>query len=574
MKRHSPFFAFASVAALYAATGAAAEIADPLRAADEALSLIEAEDWPAAAAAYGRLVDYNPYQGAYWYGLGLSRARLDDCDSAAPALDRAIALGVDGRDRPYAAARMEAAACASERGDVATALDHFLIAWGRLKFSDLERLEADDRYAALRAHPDYRRLTGGIDRDALSRDEGWRHDLRYLAELVEIRHPDPFHAQSEAAWRRAVDELDASIPRLTDLQITGALMRLMGRIGDGHTALYPPFGGPRAFHVIPIRPFAFGEEWRVIATTAEHRELLGAKIISVAGLPAAEAEDRLAAVFAADNERTRKLTASIGLQFVEYGAAALGSDDEEGLSFEFELIGGARRTRRFEGAPLDRNPVPRWAPPGWEVFGAPTPPLHLSRIEESYWFTDHAALDAVYAQVNLIGRLDPSTGMSFPEFAESLGRRLRDGGAKRLILDIRHNNGGNGFENWDLVRQIVLSEAVDREGGLFVITGRGTFSAATTLTSMLETRTNAIFVGEPGSSRPNFYGEDNQFLLPYSGLAGSISSHWFQGGRMSTDARPWTAPDLIAEPTLEHVIEGRDPALEAIAAYLKAQEGD
>ena len=110
----------------------------------------------------------------------------------------------------------------------------------------------------------------------------------------------------------------------------------------------------------------------------------------------------------------------------------------------------------------------------------------------------------------------------------------------------------------------------DRPGGVFVITGRRTFSAAQTLASMLETHTSAVFVGEPTGSRPNFHGEDSEFTLPWSGLKGSISSAWFQGGETSFDQRPWIAPDLPAELTPGDLAARRDPSLAAIAAYLKA----
>ena len=88
------------------------------------------------------------------------------------------------------------------------------------------------------------------------------------------------------------------------------------------------------------------------------------------------------------------------------------------------------------------------------------------------------------------------------------------------------------------------------------------------LSSMVEFHTEAIFVGEPTGSSPQFYGEDTHFRLPYSGLTGSISSRWFQNRFISDDERPWIGPDIVAELTLDDVRNGRDPALEAIRQYL------
>ena len=85
---------------------------------------------------------------------------------------------------------------------------------------------------------------------------------------------------------------------------------------------------------------------------------------------------------------------------------------------------------------------------------------------------------------------------------------------------------------------------------------------------MIEFHTDAIFVGEPTGASPQFYGEDTHFRLPYSGLMGSISSRWFQNRFISDDERPWIAPDIAAELTFDDVRDGRDPAMEAIRAYL------
>ena len=57
-------------------------------------------------------------------------------------------------------------------------------------------------------------------------------------------------------------------------------------------------------------------------------------------------------------------------------------------------------------------------------------------------------------------------------------------------------------------------DAVDRDGHLFVLIGRRTFSAAMNCASLLELHSKATFVGEPTGSRPNFVGESTYFTLP------------------------------------------------------------
>jgi hypothetical protein len=255
------------------------------------------------------------------------------------------------------------------------------------------------------------------------------------------------------------------------------------------------------------------------------------------------------------------------LQFTDIGAGMFGAQDAGRLRLAVVDAQGERRDLILDGGPFDRDISARWAPAGWPALGPETPPLWLSGLDRTFWSVDLPELGAVYAQLNQIRN---GEDMSMAEFAESLVARMERTGAERLILDLRHNNGGNGDLNWSFVRALLRSEAIDRPGGLYVITGRRTFSAAQLLSNMLEAHTEAVFVGEATGSSPAFYGEDTQFRLPWSGLQGSISSRWFQNRFILDDERPWIAPDLAAPLTRAHVETGRDPALEAIARRLAA----
>ena len=109
-----------------------------------------------------------------------------------------------------------------------------------------------------------------------------------------------------------------------------------------------------------------------------------------------------------------------------------------------------------------------------------------------------------------------------------------------------------------------MTKSTGHAGKLFVIVGRGTFSAAMGLSIDLERHTKAIFVGEPTGSSLNAIGEMNPVTLPYSKMSGSIAS---VGGGNSADTRTWIAPRLYTPLSFEAYRAKRDPALEAIVAY-------
>ncbi len=96
-----------------------------------------------------------------------------------------------------------------------------------------------------------------------------------------------------------------------------------------------------------------------------------------------------------------------------------------------------------------------------------------------------------------------------------------------------------------------------------MIIGRGTFSAAQMLAHMLDLWTEAVFVGEPTGSAPQFWGDHSVFRLANSGIAVSASPTWWQPGG-PYDRRPYLPPQWAFEPRFEDYLAGRDAALQAI----------
>ncbi|MGD9981464.1 MAG: hypothetical protein AB7H66_08020 [Hyphomonadaceae bacterium] len=557
-----------SLIALTTLALASAADADPLADRDAAGRLYRAEQWNEAAEAYGRLAAANPEFGAYFYFWGVSLAHSGRCAEAAPVLDRAVALGAAAGRPSLRRAQVELAGCAAERGDAAGAVAHLRTAYVRFGFEDFASLAEDARFASLANNAAFRDLAD-LNAAAPNRVAGWRSDLdRYVA-LVEARHPNPYHNVDAGAWRAAIAALHDDIPRLSDAEAAVGFMRLATMIGDGHTNIIPPLEGEGAFHLLPIWPYAFGNDWYIAAAAPEHRELVGARILSINGAPIAAIDAELRTMIAHDNDMTPRWVGAVGLQFAEFAAIAAHGAASEAVTMEIETAAGARSQVSLLPGPIDRNPTAPWCPRGWPSIAdaAPSPPW-LAHTSDAFYLAQADRNGIVYAQVNRIGDAEDET---FAAFSARLGEALRQRRVRTLVLDLRHNNGGNGALNWTLVRELVRAEHINHERGLYVVVGRRTFSAAMNLASMIETHTNAIFVGEPTGSRPNFYGEDTPFRLAYSGLTGSISSAWFQGGETSDDLRPWIAPDLPAPLTLDDLRGGRDPAMAAIAAHLAEQ---
>jgi len=130
-------------------------------------------------------------------------------------------------------------------------------------------------------------------------------------------------------------------------------------------------------------------------------------------------------------------------------------------------------------------------------------------------------------------------------------------------VDVRHNNGGNNTLVRPLVRTMIEYEMRSPEHRIYVLMGRNTFSAAQNFINRVERWTDATFVGEPSSSSPNFVGEENEIVLPFSRVHGSLSNRYWQDSD-PWDDRPWIEPDIPVVLSAEQYLAGVDPVLERV----------
>jgi C-terminal processing protease CtpA/Prc len=133
---------------------------------------------------------------------------------------------------------------------------------------------------------------------------------------------------------------------------------------------------------------------------------------------------------------------------------------------------------------------------------------------------------------------------------------------ERVVLDLRWNGGGDNTTFGPLVGALKANAGIDRQGVLFALVGRATFSAAGNLVTVLERDTRAILVGEPTGGAPNQYGDSQPLALahhPELLVFVSTRYHAFGG---PADARLTHEPDIALPPRAADYFAGRDPALD------------
>ena len=438
----------------------------------------------------------------------------------------------------------------------------------QMGFLDIEHAQKDSDMQILRDDPRFQKLVGMVDVNKMSRVEGWRSDLEFLVREIKRRRYGSFGKQAENEFDSDVKKLYDAIPDLTDEQINVEIMKLMVKIGDGHSG----FLGVRDTNAeppptLPLKFYLFEEGLFIIAADPKYKDLLGAEVLRFENRTIDEIIGKLNSVISRDNAIWIKQVAPYRMRYLSLMHSLGLISDTQKVSLTIRAADGKERTVTVEGDTSQTfiwNTLPN--PATWinfpQTLAAPMP-LYLKKMGTKYWFEYLPESKTVYFQFNLI-RNDEQE--SFAIFSERLFKFVNKKTVEKLVIDLRWNNGGNTMLLPPLIHGLIKNEKINQRGKLFVIIGRRTFSAAQNAATFIEQNTNAIFIGEPTGASPNFVGEEEPFFLPYSKLLVNVSNLYWQSSS-PTDRRTWIAPLIYIPPTFRAYRENRDLALEAILNY-------
>jgi len=378
--------------------------------------------------------------------------------------------------------------------------------------------------------------------------EQWRQDLQFFAKELPKRHKNAFHNVTREEFERMVAELDARIPSLQDDQIAVGMLQITAKVGDAHTYVHLP----QPIKVYPLALYWFGNDLRVIAAAADSQLALGARLVRIGDLSTDEVMTRMRSIICqAENEWLIMNSSATDITL----AAMLHSLgivlDTDRAKFTFEDDEGKRFT-------LDLQPVTATGP--IKLKGLPAtkePPLYRQKPAEKFWFTYLEDSQTVY--VNFRGYA------ALGENANKLFDFIDHHPVKKLVIDMRQNGGGDFFEGRKhLIQPLKQRSSVSQKGRLFVITGRGTASAALANAIDFRKELNAILVGEPIGERPNSYAERKDMKLPNSGIVVSYSTQYY---KFLDEDVPAVMPDKRIDPDWQNYKAGRDPVMEWILSY-------
>ncbi len=334
-----------------------------------------AGDWAEAATLWGQVTAANPVNGDYWARLAEARFAAKEYAAAREAYEKVLELGVRAVYRQQCRDDLpellpgevayRIACCQAALGYRDEAIDALAAALDR-GFRDLGRAQDEEYWKPWHDDQRLRDLLGIVEVEGLSRDEGWRTDLRLLARELKRRAYAPFALIAEEEFDRTVARLDHDIPGLTDAQILVGMMKLVRHLDDGHAGVRPPADSVELSRLLPLDLFLFSEGLYVIAVGPGLGHLLGAKVEKIGRHTVDEAITALDPIIVRDNQQQVTLMVPVFLQYTAFLRGLGIIDDLAKATLTFRTADGTIREVTLDAEPGERQ----WDryPPGWTAL--------------------------------------------------------------------------------------------------------------------------------------------------------------------------------------------------------------
>ncbi|MBN8506152.1 MAG: hypothetical protein J0L58_16935 [Burkholderiales bacterium] len=416
--------------------------------------------------------------------------------------------------------------------------------------------------------------------------EGLQRDLaQYRKGFLALDRSYTAAARQSAEARLA--KLETELAGMDPPRFELMLAQITALADNAHTASSVA-ARSRRYARVQMRLAPFGEEMVVVRTLEADADLLGARLVSVDGVPMQTLRplyrslaggtvawrDRFAPYFLESPPQLRALGVGQGDDPPVYGF--VGVDGKATTrSFAVSAPGGARALggpTRFLMLSMDPKEAPGWR----ALLAVEQVPWTLQEPDKRLRMRHDRHLDAVF--IDLRQTLDSDSEPLAPFFA-AVTRLIEEKQPQHLVLDLRLNSGG------DLTKAREFAQSLPSKvpGRIFALTSPWTFSAAiSTLGYLKQAAPERVrIVGEAVGDRLEFFAEGRWAVLPHSGdvhLFSTERHEYRQGCAGHRDchknvvthpiAVESLAPDILAPWTVETYRAGQDPALEAVARAL------
>ena len=336
-----------------------------------------------------------------------------------------------------------------------------------------------------------------------------KEDFEYFARELPKKHKNAFHNISKADYDSMVAKLAADLPSLTYYEVFVRMLQITAKIGDGHTYVHLP----ATFKRYPLVLYWYGRDLRVTRATADYKDAIATRVIAINGMPIDEVQKRVLSVCSQAENEWANMSNSPGYLLTPEVLNTLGiALDTEKTTFTFQKDDGKQFSRE-----IIASSVP--ALTGKFIGAAKEEPISRLKPTEPFAFTYFPEHKTMYVNFR--------TYENLADNSKKMLEALDSSGAKKLVIDLRYNGGGDYFKGRGLIAGILKRTEINQKGHLYVLIGRRTFSAAMVNATDFRKSTNALLVGEPIGERPNSYSENDEMTLPHSKVVVSYSTRYY-----------------------------------------------
>ncbi|SEC18531.1 Peptidase family S41 [Tenacibaculum sp. MAR_2009_124] len=388
----------------------------------------------------------------------------------------------------------------------------------------------------------------------------WLTDIDVYHKNLEEKHIDLYKNISKEEFEQELSSIKRGLHVKNQMDIITDLMRLTRRVGDGHTSVSL---SAIKKHVFPFELYRVNGEWRVVKAISKYKHLLGKRLFKIRGINVGEVAKRVSEVAQfVENEHSKivrtgqYMTISellLNLDVIDnYQRIELTflNDSNHELEVVVEAIDSGDYYKR-EKEVLERKAI-----------GVKRP----SDAKHNFlWYSSLESLSAVYIRFESYPSFD-----EMKAFGATVLGYIQKNKTKRLIIDLRNNGGGDFFVGTFLAYYLNLADSIDWKSGVYVLTDKVTFSAATSNASQYRHMLNAKIVGEPTGSNPTGYQDMGQFILPNSKLVMTYSKRLFRFQEAITEG---VQPDQVIHYEWKSYSKGEDNMLEWIFNDIREEIG-
>jgi len=402
-------------------------------------------------------------------------------------------------------------------------------------------------------------------------DRQWIEDLDFLVHRIDSIHPDPYLYISKELFYKQVSALKLKIPSYSDNEIIAELLHIVTAIKDGHTRLH---GNNLTKKWYPVRIEEFPDGYFITACADVFKDAIGLKVIEVNDRKVEDVFDLIGNVTPHDNEFSRKYFSPLFFMMNSVLSGLHIADSSGVLTLLARNYDDQEITIHIHPIEYKSEEDLAWF---WREYGVPgelysniiakndSLPLYLKNYDKPFWFEYLKEYKSVYFAFNeCLGEND------FENFNKYLWQFIDSVKAECLIIDLRNNFGGSNSILQPLVHEIIRHDEINKNGNLFVLTGRKTFSAAIHCAAWIEYHCHPIFIGEPTGAGPNHFADPDFSLLPNSGIVLMVSRYFWQN-TWPWDNRTSIEPSVCVSLSSNDYFNYRDPVMDKVLEIIESK---